>query len=64
VPGKCTISQVQATQQLRFDARPGFGCLSDRAAEISNHASSVVVGKLGTATHPEELIDSFRDTDG
>jgi len=32
------------------------------AAEIANHASSVVVGKLGTATlTPAELIASFRD---
>ena len=31
------------------------------AAEISNHASSVVVAKLGTATlTPEELLESFR----
>jgi rfaE bifunctional protein kinase chain/domain len=31
------------------------------AAEISNHASSVVVGKLGTATlSPHELLESFR----
>ena len=31
------------------------------AAEISNHASSVVVAKLGTATLiPEELLESFR----
>jgi D-beta-D-heptose 7-phosphate kinase/D-beta-D-heptose 1-phosphate adenosyltransferase len=31
------------------------------AAEISNHASSVVVGKLGTATlSPQELVESFR----
>ena len=41
------------------------GASAIEAAEISNHASSVVVGKLGTATlTPEELIDSFRDTDG
>ena len=32
------------------------------AAEIANHASSVVVGKLGTATlTPAELIASFQD---
>jgi D-beta-D-heptose 7-phosphate kinase/D-beta-D-heptose 1-phosphate adenosyltransferase len=30
------------------------------AAEISNHAAGVVVGKVGTATcSPEELIASF-----
>ena len=32
------------------------------AAEIANHASAVVVGKLGTATvTPQELLDSFDD---
>jgi D-beta-D-heptose 7-phosphate kinase/D-beta-D-heptose 1-phosphate adenosyltransferase len=32
------------------------------AAEIANHASAVVVGKLGTATlTPAELIASFED---
>jgi rfaE bifunctional protein kinase chain/domain len=32
------------------------------AAEIANHASAVVVGKLGTATvTPAELIASFND---
>ena len=32
------------------------------AAEIANHASAVVVGKLGTATvTPEELIASFEN---
>ncbi len=41
------------------------GASAIEAAEISNHASSVVVGKLGTATlNPEELLESFRDTDG
>ena len=40
------------------------GASAIEAAEISNHASSVVVGKLGTATlTPEELLESFRDTD-
>jgi len=40
------------------------GASAIEAAEISNHASSVVVGKLGTATlSPEELLESFRDTD-
>jgi D-glycero-beta-D-manno-heptose-7-phosphate kinase len=33
------------------------------AAEISNHASSVVVGKLGTATlSPQELLEGFRNS--
>ncbi len=41
------------------------GATAIEAAEISNHASSVVVGKIGTATlTPEELLESFRDTYG
>jgi bifunctional ADP-heptose synthase (sugar kinase/adenylyltransferase) len=33
---------------------------SSVAVEIANHAASVVVGKVGTATvTPEELIQSF-----
>ena len=36
------------------------GASAIEAAEISNHASSVVVGKLGTATlTPVELLESF-----
>jgi D-glycero-beta-D-manno-heptose-7-phosphate kinase len=39
------------------------GASAIEAAEISNHASSVVVGKIGTATlTPEELLESFRGT--
>ncbi len=34
------------------------------AAEMANHASGVVVGKLGTATlTPDELLASFQDTE-
>ncbi len=41
------------------------GASAIEAAEISNHASSVVVGKLGTATlTPEELLESFHQTNG
>jgi D-beta-D-heptose 7-phosphate kinase/D-beta-D-heptose 1-phosphate adenosyltransferase len=37
------------------------GATAEEAAELSNHASGVVVGKLGTATvTPEELLESFR----
>jgi D-glycero-beta-D-manno-heptose-7-phosphate kinase len=37
------------------------GATAVEAAELSNHASSVVVGKLGTATvTPAELLESFR----
>lgn len=40
------------------------GATPIEAAEISNHASSVVVAKLGTATvTPEELLESFRRND-
>jgi bifunctional ADP-heptose synthase (sugar kinase/adenylyltransferase) len=40
------------------------GATPIEAAEISNHASSVVVAKLGTATvTPEELLESFRSND-
>jgi D-glycero-beta-D-manno-heptose-7-phosphate kinase len=40
------------------------GATPIEAAEISNHASSVVVGKLGTATvTPEELLENFRRND-
>jgi rfaE bifunctional protein kinase chain/domain len=41
------------------------GASAIEAAEISNHASSVVVGKLGTATlTPAELLESFYQRDG
>jgi D-beta-D-heptose 7-phosphate kinase/D-beta-D-heptose 1-phosphate adenosyltransferase len=38
------------------------GATAREAAEVANHASAVVVGKLGTATvTPDELIASFND---
>jgi len=38
------------------------GATAAEAAEISNHASGIVVGKLGTATvTPAELIESFEN---
>ncbi len=41
------------------------GASALEAAEISNHASSVVVGKLGTATlTPDELLESFHQRNG
>ena len=47
------------TLSLCCDASP------EEAAEIANHASAVVVGKLGTATvTPAELIASFEDDGG
>jgi rfaE bifunctional protein kinase chain/domain len=40
------------------------GASAQEAAELSNHASGVVVGKLGTATlTPEELLESVADVD-
>ncbi|MGI8603755.1 MAG: bifunctional heptose 7-phosphate kinase/heptose 1-phosphate adenyltransferase [Verrucomicrobiales bacterium] len=40
------------------------GAAAREAAEISNHAAGVVVGKVGTATlSPEELIDAFAKTE-
>ena len=40
------------------------GATAEEAAEISNHASGVVVGKLGTATlSPSELLRSFAEGD-
>jgi D-glycero-beta-D-manno-heptose-7-phosphate kinase len=47
------------TLALCCDASP------TEAAEIANHASAVVVAKLGTATvTPAELVASFEDDDG
>ncbi len=41
------------------------GASAIEAAEISNHASSVVVGKMGTATlTPDELVESFHHRNG
>lgn len=41
------------------------GATPEEAADLSNHASGVVVGKLGTATvTPAELIRSFETHDG
>jgi rfaE bifunctional protein kinase chain/domain len=41
------------------------GASAIEAAEISNHASSVVVGKLGTAIlTPDELLESFDQRNG
>ena len=43
------------TLALAADATP------EQAAEIANHAGSVVVGKLGTATlTPHELLNSLQ----
>lgn len=48
---------VIATLMLAYAS----GASIDEAAEIANHAASVVVGKLGAATvSPEELLQSFK----
>ena len=41
------------------------GATPVEASEIANHASGVVVGKLGTATlTPDELLESFQNHAG
>lgn len=40
------------------------GASTEEAAELSNHAAGVVVGKVGTApVYPQELLDSFSRDD-
>jgi D-beta-D-heptose 7-phosphate kinase/D-beta-D-heptose 1-phosphate adenosyltransferase len=39
------------------------GLPATEAADVANHASGIVVGKLGTATlTPEELLAAFENT--
>lgn len=41
------------------------GAKPEEAAEMANHASGIVVGKLGTAMcSPEELVESFEKAEG
>jgi D-beta-D-heptose 7-phosphate kinase/D-beta-D-heptose 1-phosphate adenosyltransferase len=55
------LSGAGDTAIALFTLALASGASPDEAAEISNHASSVVVGKLGTATlSPQELLESFR----
>ncbi|MEO7932264.1 MAG: PfkB family carbohydrate kinase [Chthoniobacterales bacterium] len=54
------VSGAGDTAIALFTLALASGATAREAAEISNHASSVVVGKLGTATlTPAELLASF-----
>jgi D-beta-D-heptose 7-phosphate kinase/D-beta-D-heptose 1-phosphate adenosyltransferase len=54
------VSGAGDTAVALFTLALAAGALAEEAAEISNHASGIVVGKLGTATvSPAELIRSF-----
>jgi D-beta-D-heptose 7-phosphate kinase/D-beta-D-heptose 1-phosphate adenosyltransferase len=55
------LSGAGDTAIALFTLALASGASPIEAAEISNQASSVVVGKLGTATlSPQELVESFR----
>jgi D-glycero-beta-D-manno-heptose-7-phosphate kinase len=57
------LSGAGDTAIALFTLALASGSSPSEAAEISNHASSVVVGKLGTATlSPQELVESFRNS--
>lgn len=59
------VSGAGDTAIALFTLALAAGATPREAAEISNHASSVVVGKLGTATlDPAELLASFADYAG
>lgn len=59
------VSGAGDTAIALFTLALACGASAAEAAEIANHASAVVVGKLGTATAtPEELFASFEDDDG
>ncbi|HEY5752260.1 MAG TPA: PfkB family carbohydrate kinase [Chthoniobacterales bacterium] len=54
------VSGAGDTAIALFTLALSAGATAREAADISNHAASVVVGKLGTATlSPQELIASF-----
>jgi D-glycero-beta-D-manno-heptose-7-phosphate kinase len=54
------VSGAGDTAVALFTLALAAGAKADEAAEISNHASGIVVGKLGTATvSPAELLRSF-----
>ena len=56
------VSGAGDTAIALFTAALAAGASAVEAAEIANHASAVVVGKLGTATvSPSELRRSFED---
>jgi D-beta-D-heptose 7-phosphate kinase/D-beta-D-heptose 1-phosphate adenosyltransferase len=59
------LSGAGDTAIALFTLALASGASPVEAAEVSNHASSVVVGKLGTATlTPQELLDNLRQNDG
>jgi D-beta-D-heptose 7-phosphate kinase/D-beta-D-heptose 1-phosphate adenosyltransferase len=54
------VSGAGDTAIALFTLALAAGASAEEAAEISNHASGIVVGKLGTATvSPDELLRSF-----
>ena len=54
------VSGAGDTAIALFTLSLAAGASPEEAAEISNHASGIVVGKLGTATtNPRELMTSF-----
>jgi D-glycero-beta-D-manno-heptose-7-phosphate kinase len=54
------VSGAGDTAIAAFTAALAGGGSAIEAAEIANHASGIVVGKLGTAVvHREELLASF-----
>ena len=57
------LSGAGDTAIALFTLALAAGAPAEQAAEVANHAASVVVGKLGTATlTPDELIASFEQT--
>ncbi|MDQ3314641.1 MAG: PfkB family carbohydrate kinase [Verrucomicrobiota bacterium] len=59
------VSGAGDTAIALFTVALSAGATAREAAEIANHASAVVVGKLGTATvSPDELRRSFDETEG
>ncbi len=56
------VSGAGDTAIAVFTTALAGGATAIEAAEIANHASGIVVGKLGTAVvHPDELLASFPD---
>jgi D-beta-D-heptose 7-phosphate kinase/D-beta-D-heptose 1-phosphate adenosyltransferase len=59
------VSGAGDTAIALFTLGLSAGASASEAAEISNHASGIVVGKLGTATvNPAELLRSFAEQQG
>jgi D-beta-D-heptose 7-phosphate kinase/D-beta-D-heptose 1-phosphate adenosyltransferase len=56
------VSGAGDTVIALFTLALSAGATPSEAAEIANHGSGIVVGKLGTATvRPDELAASFED---